>query len=302
MPRTSRPPAGEPSAAEEREQPRPGLWVVATPIGHLGDLSPRARWVLAAADLVVCEDTRVTGRLLRHFGITARLRSYHEHNAPRVRPAILAELERGAVVVLVSDAGTPTIADPGYRLVREAHARGIPVRAVPGPSAVVAALSIAGLPTDRFFFQGFLPPRRARRRAVLAELARIPATLVIYEAPHRIAETLRDAAEVLGDREAALVREITKLHEECRRGRLGELAARIEAEGPPRGELVLVIAPPAEAAGEVDEAGLDAALREALARSSLRDAVAEVARRFDRSRREVYRRALALVGGRDRSS
>ncbi len=296
MPRTSPPPAGEPSAGPASRQPTPGLYVVATPIGHLGDLSPRAREVLAAADLVVCEDTRVTGRLLKTLGLKKRLRSYHEHNAARVRPAILAELARGAVVALVSDAGTPTIADPGYRLVREAHERGINVRPVPGPAALIAALSVAGLPTDRFFFQGFLPPRSARRRAVLAELARIPATLVFYEAPHRLEASLKDLEEVLGGaREAALLRELTKLHEECRRGTLAELRAAVEAAGPPRGELVVVVGPPTEDPPPATDEELEQALRQALAQGSLRDAVTAVARRLGLPRRQVYRHALALL-------
>ncbi|GBD41846.1 Ribosomal RNA small subunit methyltransferase I [bacterium HR39] len=286
-----REPAAEPRDGARPAQPQPGLWVVATPIGHLGDLSPRAREILERADIVLCEDTRVTGRMLERLGIRRPLESYHEHNAPRVRPRILARLKEGASVALVSDAGTPGISDPGYRLVREAREAGIPVRAVPGPSAVIAALSVAGLPTDRFLFAGFLPARRTARRRVLEELGAVRATLVFYEAPHRIGETLRDVLEVLGDREAAIARELTKLHEEVRTGRVSELLARIEAEGPPKGEMVLLVGPPGERERPSEE-DVAAALDEALASLSVRDAAAEIARRFGISRREAYRLAL----------
>ncbi len=286
-----REPAAERRDGGESVQPRPGLYVVATPIGNLGDLSPRAREILARADVVLCEDTRVTGRMLERFGIRRPLESYHEHNAARVRPRILARLREGASVALVSDAGTPAISDPGYRLVREARAAGIPVRAVPGPSAVIAALSVAGLPTDRFLFAGFPPARAAARRRMLEELRSVRATLVFFESPHRIAASLRDVLEVLGDREAAIARELTKLHEEVRAGRLSELLARIEAEGAPKGEMVLLVGPP-EAAERPAEAELEAALDEALIRLSVRDAAAEIARRFGIPRREAYRMAL----------
>jgi len=286
-----REPATEPRNGDRAAQPEPGLYVVATPIGNLGDLSPRAREILARAEIVLCEDTRVTGRMLERFGIRRPLESYHEHNAARVRPRILARLRGGASVALVSDAGTPAISDPGYRLVREAREAGIPVRAVPGPSAVIAALSVAGLPTDRFFFAGFLPPRAGARHRVLEELRGVRATLVFFEAPHRIAETLRDVLQVLGDREAAIARELTKIHEEVRTGRIAQLLARIEAEGPPKGEMVLLVGPP-QAAEWLPPDELEAALDEALARLSVRDAAAEIARRFGIPKREAYRMAL----------
>ena len=250
--------------------------------------------MLAAVDAVVCEDSRVTGRLLRHLGIARPLLPYHEHNAARVRPKLLARLARGESLALVADAGTPCIADPGYKLVREALARGVPVRAVPGPCAAIAALSVAGLPTDRFLFQGFLPPRRAARRRVLAELRAVPATLVLYEAPHRLRATLEDCLEELGDREACLARELTKRFEELRHGRLAALLAGLEAT--PRGEIVLVIGPPAPTRAP-DERALREALRRALAGASLRDAVAEVAAASGAPRSLVYRLALEL--GRD---
>ncbi len=274
--------------------------MVATPIGNLGDITLRARAVLAAVDAVICEDSRVTGRLLRHFGIARPLLVYHEHNAARIRPRILARLARGDALALVADAGTPCIADPGYRLVREALSRGVPVRAVPGPCAAIAALSVCGLPTDRFLFQGFLPSRRSARRRTLAELARVPATLVLYEAPHRLRATLADCLELLGDREACIARELTKRFEELRHGRLRDLLAALDEESAPRGEMVLVLGPPAApepGAEEGEEDALREALREALGRGSLRDAVAEVAMLTGVPRSRVYRLALELEGG-----
>src|SRR6516225_10033786 len=201
-----------------------GLYVVATPIGNLGDVTLRALETLAAADLVACEDTRVTARLLERYAIETELTPYHDHNAAAARPKILARLRDGAAVALVSDAGTPLVSDPGYRLVRAAHDEGIAVTAVPGPSAVLTALAVAGLPTDRFFFEGFLPAKDAARRARIAELARVPATLVLFESGARIADALAALADGLGDRPAAVCRELTKLHEEVRRDGLAVLA------------------------------------------------------------------------------
>lgn len=287
--------ARDPSDGDAPGKPRPGLHVVATPIGNLEDLSPRARRVLAAADLVLCEDTRVTGGLLHRLGLKRPLLAYHEHNAARVRPVALDRLATGAVVALVSDAGTPCIADPGYKLVRAAVERGIEVVAVPGPSALLAALAISGLPTDRFFFQGFLPARPAARDAVLAELATIPATLVIYEAPHRIAATLGAAAATLGGREAAVGRELTKRFEEMQRGTLEVLAARFAAQARVRGELVVVVAPPdPTAAPPLPTEEIDAQLRAALLTEPPRRAAAAVAARTGQSANALYRRALAL--------
>jgi 16S rRNA (cytidine1402-2'-O)-methyltransferase len=285
-------PNGSPAAG----QLAPGLWLVATPIGNLGDISARARQVLAAADLVVCEDTRVTAALLRHLGISRPLQSYHEHNAARVRPELLRRLAAGERIALVSDAGTPAIADPGFKLVREAVSRGIPVRTVPGPSAVIAALSVSGLPTDRFLFEGFLPAKAAARRRRLAAVADLDATLVVFEAPHRIAATLADMVEILGDRDAALARELTKLHEQVVRGRLSQLRQRLGADIPQRGEFVVVVGPPCEpsrpTAAEGEEAR--ALLRTLLKEMSLKEAVARAALRLALPKRQLYALALQL--------
>jgi 16S rRNA (cytidine1402-2'-O)-methyltransferase len=277
----------------------PGLHLVATPIGNLRDITVRALEALAAADLVACEDTRVTRKLLDHYGIATPLTPYHEHNATAARPKLLARLAEGAAIALVSDAGTPLISDPGYKLVREAQAAGHGVTALPGASAVLAALAVAGLPTDRFFFEGFLPPKTGARRARIAELARIPATLVLFETGPRLSAALGDLSEVMGAREAAICRELTKLYEEVRRGDLATLARGYAVANEPRGELVIVIAPP-DAAGAVDAADLDALLRDALARLSVKEAVAEVAAMTGEARRAVYQRALMLAKERDR--
>ncbi len=217
------------------------LYLVATPIGHRGDLSPRARAVLAAADIVAAEDTRHTGRLLASLGIHRRLESFHEHNETTATPRLIAHLKAGRSVALASDAGTPGLSDPGFVLVRAAVAEGIVVSAVPGPTALIAALTVSGLPTDAFTFTGFLPPRSGRRRRVLEELAGLPHTLVFYESPYRLAATLADLMVVLGDRPAAVCRELTKRFEEVRRGPLSELAA-FYATSKARGEFTLVVA------------------------------------------------------------
>ena len=236
----------EPSGRAGSSKLAPGLHVVATPLGNLGDITARAIAVLRAADLVACEDTRVTGRLLQALGLPKkRLVRYDDHAGDNAGSKLLDEVRAGAAVALVSDAGTPLIADPGYRLVRAAQEAGLPVRAVPGPSSLIAALSISGLPTDRFLFSGFLPQRSGPRREALAELAPVPATLVILEAPHRLAESLADMATVLGPREAVVARELTKLFEETRRGTLESLAAHYADAGPPKGEVVVVVGPPA---------------------------------------------------------
>ncbi|HET6469485.1 MAG TPA: 16S rRNA (cytidine(1402)-2'-O)-methyltransferase [Geminicoccaceae bacterium] len=277
-------------------KPAGGLFVVATPIGNLGDLTPRAAEVLAAVDLVVCEDSRVTGRLLHHLGISRPMQPYHEHNAAAVRPGLLARLRDGASLALVSDAGTPCISDPGYKLVSEAAAAGVEVRAVPGPSALVAAVSIAGLPTDRFLFQGFLPGKVHARRQIRAELAAVRATLVFYESAQRLGQMLRDCLEVLGDRPAAVVRELTKRFEEVRRGTVAELAAAF-AGAPPNGEVVVLLGATAGAAPVADAEATDAALREALASLKPRAAALAVATRTGRSANQLYRRALELRAG-----
>jgi 16S rRNA (cytidine1402-2'-O)-methyltransferase len=270
-----------------------GLYLVATPIGNLRDMTLRGLEILAAADLVACEDTRVTRKLFDHYGLSAPLMAYHDHNAETARPKILEKLAAGGAVALVSDAGTPLISDPGYRLVRAATAAGHPVIAAPGASAVLAALTVAGLPTDRFFFEGFLPAKSGARQARIVELVRVPATLVLYESGPRIAATLADLAAGLGGREAAIGRELTKLHEEVRRGTLETLAHDYAAGAETRGEFVIVVAPPQPQAP--DAAEIDALLRAALARASVKDAVAEVAAATGEPRRAVYRRALALA-------
>jgi 16S rRNA (cytidine1402-2'-O)-methyltransferase len=270
-----------------------GLYLVATPIGNLADITLRALETLAAADLIACEDTRVTARLLDRYGIKTPLTPYHDHNAEAARPKILARLRDGGAVALVSDAGTPLISDPGYRLVRAAQDAGVAVTAIPGASAVLTALGVAGLPTDRFFFEGFLPPKDAARRKRIAELARIPATLVLFESGPRIAAALAALAAELGDRTAAVCRELTKLHEEIRRGGLAELARHYAEGGETRGEFVLVIAPPAAPAPSA--ADVDALLREALRSQTLKDAVGAVAAATGEPRQQVYRRALALA-------
>ncbi|HEY4407556.1 MAG TPA: 16S rRNA (cytidine(1402)-2'-O)-methyltransferase [Xanthobacteraceae bacterium] len=270
----------------------PGLHVVATPIGNLRDITLRALETLAAADLIACEDTRVTRKLTEHYGITTPLTSYHDHNADEARPKLLARLAEGAAVALVSDAGTPLISDPGFKLAREAGAAGHEVTALPGASAVLAGLAVSGLPTDRFFFEGFLPAREGQRRKRIEEIKLIPATLVLFETGPRIAAALADLAAGLGAREAAVARELTKLYEEVRRGDLASLAHDYAAGAEPRGEIVIVIAPPGAPAS--DAADLDTLLRQALGRVSVKEAVAEIATVTGRPRREVYQRALAL--------
>jgi 16S rRNA (cytidine1402-2'-O)-methyltransferase len=271
----------------------PGLYLVATPIGHAQDLTLRARDLLGRVDAVACEDTRVTAKLLALHGIRAPLLAYHEHNAERMRPVLLDRLRAGEAIALVSDAGTPLISDPGYKLVRAVVAEGLPITGVPGASSVLAALILSGLPSDRFLFAGFLPPKETARRATLAELKSVPATLIWFETGPRLAASLRDAADILGDRPASVARELTKLHEEVRRDGLRALAERYAAAGPPRGEIVVAAAPPTpDAAPSADE--VDARLRDALRRSSVREAADIVAAATGLPRRHVYARALAL--------
>ncbi len=271
----------------------PGLYLVATPIGNLGDISLRALETLAGADCIACEDTRVTRKLTERFGIATPLIAYHEHNSDEALPKILARLAEGQAVALVSDAGTPLISDPGYRLVRAVVAEGHSVTALPGASAVLAALSLAGMPTDRFLFEGFLPPKQGARQKRIAELSTIPATLVLFESGPRLAASLADLAAGLGAREASVCRELTKLHEEIRRGDLASLASDYAEGGETRGEIVIVIAPPPEQV--TADADVDNMLRQALARVSVKDAVGEVAHATGRARRDVYQRALELA-------
>ncbi len=274
-----------------------GLHVVATPIGNLADLSFRALEVLHRADVIACEDTRVTGKLRAAYGIKTPMTPYHEHNAERARPALIERLKRGGIVALVSDAGTPLISDPGYRLVRAAIAEGVPVTAVPGPAAPITAVVLSGLPADRFYYAGFLPPRRAARRQALARLAAIDASLVFLESARRLAAALADMAELLGARDAAVARELTKLHEEVRRAPLAELADHYREAGAPKGEVVVMVGPPADQAP--DPRDLDADLRRALATMSVRDAAAQIAAVTGLPRRVVYARALAVASEED---
>lgn len=270
----------------------PGLYLVATPIGNLGDITLRALEVLAGADVIACEDTRVTRKLIERYGITTPLTAYHEHNAAEARPKLLARLAGDQAIALVSDAGTPLISDPGYKLVRAACEAGHSVTALPGPSSVLAALSVAGPPTDRFFFEGFLPPKQAARQKRAAVLANIPSTLVMFESGPRVAAMLADLAAAFGKRTAAVCRELTKLHEEVKRGDLETLAHEYTAGAETRGEFVIVVAPPAEEEEISDN--VDELLRQALRRVSVKDAVGEVALVTGRPRREVYQRALNL--------
>ena len=271
----------------------PGLHIVATPIGNLRDITLRALDTLQAADLVACEDTRVFAKLASHYGIKATTMAYSDATQDAAEPRLVRALEKGQRVALVSDAGMPLISDPGYRLVRAALARGISVTSAPGPSAVPMALALSGLPTDRFFFGGFLPSRATERRRAIASAAAIPATLVFFEAPHRLAESLADLAELLGARPAAVARELTKLFEEVRRGSLAELAGHYAGQAEVRGEIAVVIGPPGEDEAPAAET-LDEALRTALAGASVKDAASEVAARYGLNRRQVYARALEL--------
>ena len=271
----------------------PGLYIVATPIGNLGDLSPRAADILARADVVAVEDSRVTAGLLRHIGAKRPMVPYHDHNAEGVRPGLIARMATEAVA-LVSDAGTPLISDPGYKLVRDARAAGHAVVTIPGPCAAVAALTLAGLPTDRFLFLGFLPPKDKARADAIREVATVRATLVLYESGPRLAACLAALTEGLGDRDAAVTREISKRYEEAVTGTLSHLAARY-AEAAPKGEIVVVVAPPGEPepASEVDA---DTALAEALTRLPAGRAASEVAKALGLDRRTLYARALKMKG------
>ena len=271
----------------------PGLYIVATPIGNLGDLTLRAAAVLKSADVIAAEDTRVTAKLLRHLGVKVPLVAYHDHSDERVRDT-LVERAASEVVALVSDAGTPLISDPGYKLVRDARAAGRHIVTLPGPCAAIAALTLAGLPTDRFLFAGFLPSKAKARGDAIAELAGVRATLVVYESGPRLGASLAALAAGLGNREAAVARELTKLYEECVTGTLTQLAARY-ADAPPKGEIVVVIAPPASAVAEDgDDAAIDTALAEALVTLPVAKAAKAVATRFGRDRSDVYARALLL--------
>lgn len=270
-----------------------GLYIVATPIGNLRDITLRALDVLASADLVLAEDTRVAAKLMSAYGLKPELRPYHDHNGAISRPRILRELGKGHRIALISDAGTPLISDPGYKLAREAIEAGHYVTALPGASAPIAALTISGLPSNSFFFAGFPPPKQSARLKFLEKLDRLDATLIFFEGPSRLAKSLSDMAKVFGNREAVLARELTKRFEEARRLPLNDLVLEIEKDGPPKGELVVLIGPPngAETASTED---IDAAILEALESLSVKQASSEVAERFGLKKRDVYARALEL--------
>lgn len=272
-----------------------GLYIVATPIGNLSDMTERAKQVLSAADVIAVEDSRVTGKLLNHLGLKRKMQPYHDHNGDSVRPGLLARMGSD-VVALVSDAGTPLISDPGYKLVREARAAGHLITTIPGPCAAIAALTLAGLPTDRFLFLGFLPNKAKARGDMIAEFGPVRATLILYESGPRLAVTLAALAEGLGDREAGVAREITKTFEECVTGTLSTLAARYQ-DAPPKGEIVIIVAPPSGEREEVAADDLDALLLAALERLPTSKAAGEVSKATGADRKALYARAMELKGG-----
>lgn len=281
--------------SQDRGDLATGLYVLATPIGNARDISLRALDVLRACHVIAAEDTRVTSKLLAIHGISRPLVPYNDHNGPEMRPRILARLAQGEAVVLVSDAGTPLVSDPGYKLVREVIAAGLPVVAIPGPSAVLTGLTLSGLPSDRFLFAGFLPTRAGERQTALEELKALRATLIFFESAQRLAESLAAMADVLGDRACAMTRELTKLHEEVRRGSLRELAAHYEKAGAPKGEVTLLVGPPVD--GAADTAKIDAALKAALAFMPVKAAAEMIAGLTGSHRRAIYDRALELKDG-----
>lgn len=268
-----------------------GLYIVATPIGNLADITIRALATLAAADTILCEDTRMSARLMERYAIRNRLEPYHEHNAQKVRPAILQRLKDGARIALISDAGMPLVSDPGYRLVKEATDMGIAVTACPGASAALTGLALSGLPTDRFTFLGFMPQKPGERRRLFAEIAQLRSTLIFFESPHRIVETLHDIAAALPGRDLAVTRELTKLHEEVLRGTAADIAATLQARPAIKGEITLIVGPPGEAEA-VSEETLDEAITEALATMPASKAASEIAKRFALGRSDVYARIL----------
>jgi 16S rRNA (cytidine1402-2'-O)-methyltransferase len=287
------------SSLDDRIARMPGtLYVVATPIGNLEDMTHRALRVLREVDLIACEDTRHTRKLLNHYGIKTKVTSYHDHNERERTAELLQALASGTNVAIVSDAGTPSISDPGFRLVSEAGAQGLPVVALPGPTALIAALVASGLPTDEFFFAGFLPARSGERRARLAKLRELPATLIFYEAPHRIAATLKDAHEILGERRAVVARELTKLHEEIARGRLSELVERFGSEERARGEIVLLIdRTPIEMENAAEVRNIATLVADFEADGlDHRAALKKAARELGLTRDEAYRRLVAERG------
>ena len=280
-------PTGQPAVSLD-----PGLYVVSTPIGNLRDITLRALDVLAAADEVLAEDTRVAGKLMSAYGLKVRLSPYHDHNGAERRPGLIRALQDGARIALISDAGTPLVSDPGWKLAHEALEAGVKVIPVPGASAMLAGLVASGLPSDKFLFAGFLPPKSGARKSAAETLKAVPGTLIFYESGPRLADALTDLAAVFGPREAAVTRELTKLFEETRRGTLPELAAHYAEAGPPRGEIVLLVGPPGEA--EITPEKLDAALRDALDGQPTKAAANAVAEALGLPKRDVYQRALKL--------
>lgn len=284
------------AASSDRGGLAGGLYILATPIGNARDISLRALEVLKGCDVIAAEDTRVTSKLLAIHGISRPLIPYNDHNGPQMRPKILARLEQGQVVVLVSDAGTPLVSDPGYKLVREVIAAGANIVALPGASAVLAGLALSGLPSDRFLFAGFLSAKAGERKSTLEELRGVRATLIFFESTQRLEDALPALADVLGDRQAVVARELTKMHEEVRRGSLRELAAHYAKAGAPRGEVTLLVAPP-DAAAAPDSARIDAALKAALAFMPVKAAAEMIADLTDAPRKTLYGRALELKDG-----
>jgi 16S rRNA (cytidine1402-2'-O)-methyltransferase len=277
----------------EAENLAPGLYVTATPIGHLGDVTLRALATMAAVDILLCEDTRTTAKLLERYGIRTKLMAYHEHNAAKVRPAILRSLGEGQAIALVSDAGMPLVSDPGYRLVADCVANEIPVTAIPGASAVLTALALSGLPTDRFAFLGFLPTKSGERKKLLTEYMNVKATLIAFESPHRIVNALADVAIVLNNARVAVSRELTKLHEEVLRGTASEVQEILSSRPSVKGEITLVIAPPEQTAVQASDEDIEAAIDEALKSMPAAKAAADIAKRFELSKKDIYSRILA---------
>jgi 16S rRNA (cytidine1402-2'-O)-methyltransferase len=277
----------------EAEKLPAGLYVTATPIGHLGDVTLRALTTMAAVDILLCEDTRTTAKLLERYGIRTRLMAYHEHNAAKVRPAILRSLREGQAIALVSDAGMPLVSDPGYRLVADCVANAIPVTAIPGASAVLTALALSCLPTDRFAFLGFLPTKSGERKKLLTEFMGVRATLIAFESPHRIVDALGDVASVLNNRRVAVSRELTKLHEEVLRGTAMEVQEILSARASVKGEITLVIAPPEQGGAQASEEDIEAAIGAAIESMPAAKAAADIAKRFDLAKKDIYARILA---------
>jgi len=279
------------------KKPTPGLYIVSTPIGHARDISLRALDVLRHADIVACEDTRVTSKLMNRYGLKVNLKPYHDHNARFTRPYLIECLQQGQIVALVSDAGTPLISDPGYKLVCDCYEHDLNVTAIPGASSVMAALVLSGLPTDRFLFEGFMPNKTKARRAILTELSGVNGSLVFLESAKRLAASLSDMSEVLGARQAAVTRELTKLFEEVRRGSLSELAQHYSEVGTPKGEVTIVVGPPV--VEELSDNDLEGLVKEALQNASVRDAVKQVVEATGLPKKKVYALALTLSKNED---